>query len=122
MLEQVLNEPLWLQVWIAWLFLVNGASVLFLRRSEARWVLAAWLASLFTMDRLHLEFGYTRILGVAHLVWWTPLVVYLFRRRAAFGEGAFGGWARWLTLTNAISLAIDGVNVLRWALGERGPA
>ena len=122
MLEHILNEPFWLQLWILWLALLNGASLLFLHRSEARWVLAAWLASLFTMSRLFDEFGYTRILGLAHLLWWSPLVVYLFRRRASFGEGAFGGWARWLAITNAVSLAIDSVDVARFVLGERGPA
>ena len=121
MLEQILNEPFGLKVWIFWMVFLNSASIFFLRRSEGRWVLAAWLASLVTMSRLFDEFGYTRILGLAHVLWWSPLVVYLFRRRASFGEGAFGGWARWLAITNAASLAIDYVNLARWALGDRGP-
>ena len=121
MLEHILNEPFWLKVWIFWMVFLNSASIFFVRHSEGRWVLAAWLASLVTMSRLFDEFGYTRILGLAHVLWWSPLVVFLFRRRARFGEGAFGGWARWLALTNAASLAVDYVDVARWALGERGP-
>jgi hypothetical protein len=120
--EHILREPFWLQVWIFWLLFVNGASILFLRRAEARWVLLAFAANAVTMGRLFEAFGYTRILGLSHVIWWTPLVIYLFRRRSGFGEGAFGGWARWLLLTNAISLAIDYVDVTRWALGDRGPA
>ena len=122
MIDHVLQEPFWLRVWIFWLLFVNAAGLFFLRRTEARWVLLACVASVVTMDRLFDAFGYTRILGLAHVIWWTPLVVYLFRRRASFGEGAFGGWARWLVLTNAVSLAVDYVNLARWALGERGPA
>ena len=122
MLEHILNEPFWLKLWIFWMAFVNSASVFFVRRAEARWVLAAWLASLVTMGWLFDAHGYTRILGLAHLLWWSPLVVYLFRRRASFGEGVFGGWARWLAITNAVSLAIDAVDVARFALGERGPA
>jgi hypothetical protein len=121
MLEQIAREPFWLQAWIYWMVFVNSASLLFVRRAEARFVLLAWVANLVTMDRLFEAFGYTRILGLAHVICWTPLVIYLFRRRAGFGEGAFGGWARWLLLTNAVSLAIDYVDVARWALGERGP-
>lgn len=121
MLEHVLGEPFWLKVWIFWIVFLNGASLLFVRHVEARWVLAAWIASLVTMSRLFDEFGYTRILGLAHVLWWSPLVVYLFRRRARFGEGAFGGWARWVALSNAASLVIDYVDVARWALGDRGP-
>ena len=122
MLEHILNEPLWLKLWIFWMVFLNSASILFVRHAEGRWVLAAWLANLFTMNWLFEEFGYTRILGLAHVLWWTPLVVYLFQRRARFGEGAFGGWARWLAITNAASLAIDYLDVARWALGDRGPA
>ena len=121
MFEQILNEPFWLKVWIFWMVFLNSASILFVRRAEGRWVLVAWLASLVMMNRLFDEFGYTRILGLAHVLCWSPLVVYLFRRRASFGEGAFGGWARWLAITNAASLAIDYVNLARWALGDRGP-
>jgi hypothetical protein len=122
MFEQIAREPFWLQAWIYWLIFVNTASVLFVRRAEGRFVLLAWIASIVTMGRLFESFGYTRILGLAHVIWWTPLVIWLFGRRAGFGEGAFGGWARWLLLTNAVSLAIDYVDVARWALGERGPA
>ena len=121
MFEHIAREPLWLQAWICWMVLMNTASILFVRRAEGRWVLLAWVLSVLTMNRLFGAFGYTRILGLAHVIWWTPLVLYLFRRRAGFGEGAFGGWARWLVITNAISLAIDYVDVARWALGDRGP-
>jgi hypothetical protein len=122
MLEHILHEPFWLKIWIFWLVFINSASIVFVRRPEGRWVLVAWLANLVTMSRLFDEFGYTRILGLSHVLWWSPLVVYLFRRRASFGEGAFGGWARWLLLSNALSLAIDYVDVARWALGDRGSA
>jgi hypothetical protein len=121
MFEQIAREPFWLQAWIGWLILVNTASVFFLRRAEGRSTLLAWIASVLTMGWLFESFGYTRILGLAHLIWWTPLVIWLFRRRAGFGEGAFGGWARWLLLTNSASLAIDAVDVARFALGDRGP-
>jgi hypothetical protein len=122
MLEHILHEPFWLKVWIFWLVFLNSASILFVRRPEGRWVLVAWLANLVTMNRLFDAYGYTRILGLSHVLWWSPLLVYLFRRRASFGEGAFGGWARWLALSIAVSLAIDYVDVARWALGDRGPA
>jgi len=120
--EYITREPFWLQAWIYWMVFINTASILFLRRAEGRYTLLAWVLVLITMQRLFDSFGYTRILGLARVIWWTPLVIYLLRRRAGFGEGAFGGWARWLVITNAVSLAFDYVDVARWALGERGPA
>jgi hypothetical protein len=119
--EHIVAQPFWIKAWIFWMIFINGASLLFVGRSEGRWVLAAWLLSVVTMHQLYLHFGYTRILGLSHLLWWTPLVVYLFRKRASFGEGGFGGWARLLVLTNAASLAVDFVDVARFLLGDRAP-
>ena len=122
MLELVAAEPFWIQVWIAWMVFVNAASVLFLARAEGRWVAAAGVANLATMLLLYRGSGDARSLGLAHLVWWTPLVVYLFRRRAGFGEGGFGGWARLLVLTNATALVVYAVGALRFLLGDRAHA
>ena len=120
MLEHILAEPFGLKAWIFWMAFMNSASLCFVRRAEGRFVLLAWVANLVTMNQLFEAYGYTRILGLSHVLWWSPLVVYLFRKRSGFGEGAFGGWARWLLITNAVSLAIDYVDVARWALGDRG--
>jgi hypothetical protein len=122
MLEQITAQPFWIEVWIYWMIFINAASVFFVRRVEGRWVLAAGLANLVTMYALYLYFGDSRILALSHLLWWTPLVVYLFRRRAGFGEGGFGGWARLLVLTNAAALLVDAASVVRLLLGERATA
>lgn len=122
MLEQIATQPFWVEVWIYWMLFINGASVLFLGRSEGRWVLAAGLATLATTYVLYLHFGHTHVVGLALLVWWTPLVVYLFRRRAGFGEGRFGGWARLLVLTNAAALLVHAAGALRFLLGSAATA
>jgi hypothetical protein len=117
--EQRMGEPFWLVVWTFWLVFMNTASLVFVRHAEGRMVLAAWLASLATLALLYGEFGYTRILGLAQLIWWTPLVVWLFRRRASFGEAGFGGWARLLLLSNAAALVVSAADVVRYASGDR---
>ena len=122
MLDHITAQPFWVEVWIYWMIFINAASVFFVRHAEGRWVLAAGLASLVTMYGLYLRFGDPRILGLSHLMWWTPLVVYLFRRRAGFGEGGFGGWARLLVLTNAAALLVDAAGVVRLLLGQPASA
>ena len=122
MLEHIAAQPFWIAAWIYWMIFINGLSVCFVGHSEGRWVLAAGIALLATMYLLSLRFGDSRILGLAHLVWWTPLVVYLFRRRAGFGVGGFGGWARLLVLTNAAALVVQAAGVLRFLLGDRAAA
>lgn len=131
MLEQMLNDtlmqnifaqPTWLVAWVGWLMLVNTASVIFVRQVPARWVLAAWIGNALTMTALHVEFGFTRILGLSHVIWWTPLLIYLWRAQALRTlTGPARHWLLALVLSNGVSLVVDYVDVARYALGERAP-
>lgn len=121
MLEHMFREPLWLQAWMAWMAGVNTASVLYLRRVEARWVLGAFIGNAVLMNLIFELYGYNRLLGLAHVIGWTPLLVYLARRWPELPrEGGFWIWIRALFATNALSLAVDYVDVARYALGNRG--
>jgi hypothetical protein len=120
MFEYILQEPLWLQSWVFWMIGVNLLCVAFLRHTEARWVLAAWIGNLILMTAIFELNGYNRLLGLSHVVWWTPLLVYLFRQRQSVpSTGAFAAWVRVLFLTNGASLLIDYIDVVRYALGDR---
>ena len=57
-----------------------------------------------------------------HIVIWTPLAIYLYRRRKHF----VNPWpVRWtvtaLMATIVVSLGFDYVDILRYLLGERAP-
>lgn len=121
MLEHILREPLWLQAWIFWLILVNSAALFFLRHREARWVLIAWALNVVTMETLVRTTGYNRFLGISHVVWWTPLLITLWRQRGWWPgvKTAAGRWVRILVATNLASLVIDYVDVVRYLLGDR---
>ena len=119
-LSRILAEPLWLVIWVGWLGSVNLASLLFLRHVEARWVLAAFACNLVFMTWLFGETGYNRLLGLSHVIFWTPLLIYLYRRRERIPTGgAFAGWVWVLIATNAVSLLIDYVDVARYLAGDR---
>lgn len=119
-MAEVLKQPWWLKSWIFWLILVNTASVVFVRRLEARWVLAAWVSNAVLMNLLYAQLGYVRLLGLSHVIFWTPLLVYLYRRRGEWaGAGAYGAWLKVLVFTDAASLLIDYLDVVRYLLGER---
>ena len=117
----LLQQALWLQLWVGWLVLVNaGGSLLFIRRIEARWALAAFVSAAVFMEILYQQFGYQRILGLAHVVFWTPFWIYLLRRRDQWDlSRPSGKWLAILFLTNTISLVIDYIDVARYLLGER---
>ncbi len=118
MMLKVMQEPLWLQAWVGWMMLLNTAALLFLRTAEGRVVLACWIANIITMSVFYELFGYVRLLGLSHVIWWTPLVIYLFARRSHFPGGALGVWLWMLLLTNTTSLVIDYIDVFRYFMGD----
>lgn len=120
MIGQILQEPWWLLAWIGWLGLVNAAGLAFLREIEARWVLAALTGSFLLMSALYHFSGYNRFLGLGHVLFWTPLVLYLYRRLSRMvGPRLYETWIRVLLATNGVSLVIDYVDVLRYLMGDR---
>lgn len=119
--EGILMQPLWLQGWIGWMVAVNilGA-LIFIRRPEAKWVLVAMAGNMALMNWLFAVYGYQRILGLAHVVFWTPLVIYLWRRRPHWKvETPRGKWIVLLFVTNVASLIVDYIDVARYLAGER---
>ncbi|GJL93962.1 MAG: hypothetical protein DHS20C05_03670 [Hyphococcus sp.] len=119
--DALLMQPLWLQAWVGWMMLVNilGA-IIFIRRTEAKWVLLAMLGAATFMSWLYAQYGYQRILGLAHVVFWTPLLVYLWSRRKQWNLSEISGkWLAVLFMTNFTSLIIDYIDVARYLMGER---
>jgi hypothetical protein len=101
--------------------IINTASILFIiHRVEARWTLAAWLLNgIIIMPYLYDQFGFVRLLGLAHIIVWTPLLVYLLGRRAHFALPSITGIYFWLLIvTNAVSLGFDYVDLARYFLGD----
>ena len=108
------------KMWLLLLVAANGvAPLFFLDRVEAQVVLAAMVIGAMLMSLLTARFGFTRILGLGHILW-IPLVGWLaFRLGQIPADDAFGMWIRGVMLLNTVSLVIDGVDVFRYAAGER---
>lgn len=120
LIAEILQEPWWLLAWIAWLGVVNVAAVAFWSEDEARWVLAAFVGAFVAMQVLYQLNGYNRFLGLAHIVFWVPLLIYLYGKLSkVVGPRLFETWLRVLMATNGVSLVIDVVDVLRYLAGDR---
>jgi hypothetical protein len=66
--------------------------------------------------------GYVNLLGLPHLVFWIPTVVFLIAQQSRGDMTIWPRWIIWLIMTViCISLAFDIVDVVRWVLGERAP-
>ena len=119
LMESIAQQPVWLQVWMGWMGFINLAAILFVWKTrEARWALAAFLASAMTMSGLYEIFGYERILGLAHVLFWTPLLIWLFGRRKSIGRrGAPAIYLHVLFATIGLSLVVDYYDVATFLIG-----
>ncbi len=60
-----------------------------------------------------------RLLGLSHVLVWTPVLIYLGRQWTSFDRRTlFGAWVTVLIVTNGISLAFDYVDVVRYFAGD----
>ncbi len=116
----MMKMPIQWQAWVAVLVTANLVIPLFyLNRLEAQVVLATILASLILMTVLTALTGFTRLLGLGHVLW-IPLIYFLWLRLEQIpADDFFGIWIRVLMIVNATSLVIDSVDVARYIAGER---
>ena len=72
------------------------------------------------MSALHAAVGWSRLLGLPHVVFWTPLWLLALREwRRGDATGAYRRWLTVLLWTDGISLLFDYSDVIRYLLGER---
>ena len=110
-------------MWQLWLMLLSGSNLIvplfFVGRFEARLVLGVMLLNAFLMVLLTGFVGFVRLLGLAHFPWLVLLAVLWARLDAVPADDTFGVWIRFTMAINAISLALDVADVIRYLRGER---
>jgi hypothetical protein len=123
--EAMFSNAGWIRVWLYWLGYSIVATPVILAiskttRRDALIVLLINISVVASMGWLYEQIGYVRLLGIVHVVLWTPLFIYLFSR-AKNGEMTLPfRLVIWLFVaTLAVSLVFDYVDVVRYLLGER---
>lgn len=113
--------PVWVKTWLFWLNAVFIAALVLMPWHEARVVLLAYVASgPLLLAFAVLSGGLTRVMGIGHILPWTPLLIWLTTQTEFFGEmTARSIYAAILVVTVAICLAFDFHDVFRWWKGER---
>jgi len=120
--EYVALQPLWLQIWLLILVGINFAAILFVLKDwRPRIIILAFILVALIMGSMFERFGYTRILGLVHVIVWTPLLAYLWKTRKKYPEHIWTN--RYIYLFVAIvgmSLVVDYIDVIRYLLGDTG--
>ncbi|WP_298297503.1 hypothetical protein [uncultured Litoreibacter sp.] len=124
--EAIALQPAWVGIWLNVLFLgafVLPVALLFWKPSRmvAVWTLIASLLAGVSVVWMFGQMGYVKLLGLPHLILWTPLAIYLWRQIGRIDMPIWPRRIMWVILgIIVISLAFDYVDVARYILGERG--
>jgi hypothetical protein len=119
----------WVKLWLFWINAVMLAGIGALPDDLGVWTLVAYLLCAPLLLWLMLrQRGLTRLLGLAHIVPWLPLLIYALLRLTGAAVGphitfatspGLAGYALVLVVTLITCLAFDTYDVIRYARGEQ---
>jgi len=125
--DAIAGQPAWLQVWVTALVVVHLLALLQIaRRTESGWrpryeaiaIITSFVLSAAFMGWLFEQVGYVRLLGLPHLIFWTPVYAWMVIRVRQLGVSSlFGKYLVLYLAVAGISLVIDAVDVTRHLLG-----
>ncbi|MEO8494265.1 MAG: hypothetical protein ABI614_04290 [Planctomycetota bacterium] len=109
--------------WKPWLISLLAANMIaplfFVQRGEAQLVFAVALIHGAIFVILTAWAGFSRILGLGHILWF-PMIALLWPRLDLVpADTAFGIWLRAVIILDAVSLVFDVSNVARYLGGDR---
>ena len=109
------------RIWNVWLVGVNLYCLAFITHVEAQVVLGTTLLSVVIQALIHRRIGFTRVLGVGHILW-VPMFAWMATRLDSItAQPDLYIWVLVLAATNALSFVVDCTDVIRFIRGERAP-
>lgn len=116
------RSPEWKLIWLQILGGTLSLSILFgLVRHEARAIVFGILMGLAMTLVVYSQFGFTRILGVGQILFWTPTLFYMasLQGTATVSRTWFGRWL-WLAIAAlAVALVLSYSDLIQYMLGDR---
>jgi len=116
----------WMIAWLYWMSFAITVTPLVLifskaTRIDAVIVFLTNMAMFVGMSWIYDQMGYVRLMGIVHVILWTPLFIYLVRRARNGELPLLCRIAMWMfAATLAVSLVFDYTDTIRYLLGERG--
>jgi hypothetical protein len=115
----------WMIAWLYWMSFAITITPLVLifskaTRLDAVIVFLTNLAMFIGMAWIYEQIGYVRLMGIVHVILWTPLFVYLVLRAKNGEMPLLCRLVMWMfAATLAVSLVFDYTDVIRYVMGER---
>jgi hypothetical protein len=117
----VATLPHWVPIWMDWMLIVLalGSLVFSIFKVEARWLLLSFVLTIIATMALGMTMGWNKLWGATHLVFWTPVVVYFFRRLPMIDKRSiYGVWFMLALATMCVSLVFDAKDTVQYFLGS----
>jgi hypothetical protein len=108
--------------WMSFALIVPPAVLAFSRatRLDAVIITVTNIAMLWGMSWIYDQMGFVRLMGIVHVILWTPLLIYLVRRVRSDAIPTLFRVAMLIFMaTIGISLVFDYTDTVRYLLGER---
>jgi len=109
---ELMQQPVWIPVWVFFLMIINVASVAFWNELLAKVIFVTFMLSVMLMMGLYSRFGFEKILGMGHILW-IPLLVYVLMEIPT-ARDTFKSYLIILSISIAISLVFDIVDVWKY--------
>jgi len=111
--------------WNVWVMLLGGVNfvggLLFLNTIEGKFALLAMMGSMIVMLAIYSKYGFVRLLGLGHILFWLPFVIWNLTRLSEPSSlnSDFKIWLIAVSVFNSLSLLLDFVDVIRFFKGEK---
>jgi hypothetical protein len=109
---ELVQQPVWIPVWVLFLMIVNAASVGFWIEPLAKVIFVTFILSAMLMMGLYSRFGFEKILGMGHIPW-IPLLVYVLMEIPT-ARDTFKSYLIILSISIVVSLVFDIVDVWKY--------
>ena len=107
--KELLQRPIYEVIWVGYMMVLNLFAIQFWDELLAKIIIIVFVASSMLMMGLYSRYGFSKILGLGHILW-VPLVIYIAISISGAG-GLYLAYLIVLLITLSVSLMIDIHNV-----------
>jgi len=103
--KELLQRPIYEVIWVGYMMVLNLFAIQFWDELLAKIIIIVFVASSMLMMGLYSRYGFSKILGLGHILW-VPLVIYIAISISGAG-GLYLAYLIVLLITLSVSLVID---------------